>query len=1508
MSGFFYTFTLMGLICKIGLLLLISKVAFSQKIKMPNQHLKSSVRFTQNKQQWPNSILYKAQLDGGALFVETSGKLTFNLYDKDSYRLRHLGKVTTDKLKCHAYSISFVDANVPIITAKNQSTDYVNYFIGENNAKWASNIYHYNELLFNNIYNDVDATYIGGAQSLKYTFIVKPGGNSNDIKLNYTGVNSIKLKNNQLFISTSVNESVEQTPYVYQILNNDTVVVACKYELKNNIVSFKLLNDYNHSQDLIIDPVLIFSASSGSTADNFGMTATYDSRGNLYTGGTAFDVGYPFTIGAYDVLYNGNAIDGFTDVVITKYDSTGVFLRYSTYLGGATSSEIVTSLIVDKNDNLCLYGATGSADFPTTTGCFDNTFNGGDFLNYPQNGTLFSVGTDIYVAKFNETGNTLMASTYIGGSNNDGVNNNSNTSLYDSLMFNYGDQFRGEIQVDLNDAIYIVSSTKSTNFPTANSFDNSLDGNQDAVLVKLNANLSSILFSTYIGGSNKDCGNALTLDDSLNIYITGGTCSSNFPTTSGSFKPIYNGGKTDGYVCKIKFDGSSILHSTFIGTTVYDQSYFIQLDKNKEVYLYGQTQGVMPITAGVYSKINSKQFIQKLNNSLSTLLASTLVGNSNGQINISPSAFSVDCAGNIYLSGWGASLFTNTGVTSMPITANAIQPTTDGHNFYVMVLGPNMSNLIYGSYFGGAISWEHVDGGTSRFDKKGIIYQSVCAGCSGGSSVDDFPVSPGAWPTALSGTNTNQAANCNNGVFKLDFELNTAKATITTNTIAGCAPLTINYTNASTQGHHYTWDFSNNDTTSVIANPIKTYTAPGTYTVGLYVKTSICDNIYDTSKITITVYPKPSASFSITSDSCSNSILLINQSNPITSSFVWSVNSQSFSAQVNTSYSFSNATNYSIQLLTQNSFGCKDSVKQIIAIPVNSISINPPKCKCINKTVSLSATGGSIYQWLPSFSLSNPSIANPICNATTSTIYTVSITQTNVYGKMCIRSLTTQVTVNPIDSAKFTLTQFACTDSVKATNMSVSNTTLQTISWNFTGKPNSAVNPITQHYLNNGNYNATLLTINAFGCRDSLLKPFSVFNFTTSVTSNDTICRGFISQLNAQGGTSYVWQPNTFLNNATLQNPTSTPSTSINYNVIITNTLSGNTCKDTVSVYIKVNPKIDAAFTNSVGACSNNVYFTDGSSVAPTNWLWSFGNNNSSTLQNPLHYYGSPTSYTVSLITSNVFGCKDTAQQTILLAPFTPISVNSNINKCGQDTVQLQATGGIKYLWIPATGLSNANIANPLAFPSVNTTYSVIISTLKGTDTCNSVLTTQVNLYSFNYNAALITISATTLTLGQSSTITLVGFPTTNTVIISPATNISNQLQNTFIVTPTKSGEYSIYTYDDGNCLHVLKTINVFVQTNSCNDATVFLPTGFTPNNDGVNDVLFIRSNFITEVYLTIYDRWGEKLFETSDEKIGWNGTYKGKQLDQGVYGYYMTFKCNNGEQSFKKGNITLMR
>ncbi len=1325
----------------------------AQSIKKPRVKAQSYVRFTENKNQWENKIAFRAQLDGGALFVEKSGQLTFHLYDKDFYAAKHLGRTSETKFKFHSYNVNFIGSNTsPQIISQNEYSDYENYFVGKNQSAWTQNVHHYSELIIKNLYNNINALYIGGNQSLKYNFIVKPNGDPNDIKIKYNDVEKIKLKNGALYVSTTVSESIEEKPFVYQVIEEDTIEIPSRFILENNTVSFKLLKDYNHNYDLVIDPLLVFAASSGSTADNFGMTATYDSRGCLYTGGTAFAIGYPTTAGAYDVTYNG--FSG-TDVVITKYDSTGTFLKYSTYLGGANSSEIVTSLIVDKNDNLCLYGATGSSDFPTTVGCFNATFNGGTAINFVFNGTNFPGGTDIYVSKLNANGNILMASTYIGGTENDGINYNNVITTFatpygpiteyppDSLQYNYGDQYRGEIQIDQSLNIYIISSTKSADFPTLSALDNTLGGRQDAVLVKLNPTLSGLVFSTFIGGSDNDAGYALALDDTLNIYITGGTRSSNFPVTAGSYKTIYGGGKCDGYLCKIKNTGAYIMHATYIGTNNYDQSYFVQLDNSQNAYIYGQSLGVIPVTAGVYSIANSKQYIQKFTPQLNTLLASTIFGNGSGSINISPSAFSVDCAGNIYLSGWGGNIIFLSPTVGMPITASAIQATTDGYNFYLMVLAPNMTSLLFGSYFGGALSHEHVDGGTSRFDKRGIIYQSVCAGCGGN---DDFPVTPGAWPNT--GANVNHNSNCNNGVFKIDFQLNTATANISTSLLSGCAPATITFTNSSTPGHSYLWDFGGTDTTSIILNPTKTYTAAGTYTVNLYVKTSICNNLYDTAKVVVTIYPKPVASFTATVDSCSNNVSFINNTLPVGTPSKWYINSALTATTYSTSYSFLTAGTYTVKLVTQNAFGCKDSTTKLILVPVDSLKISVPVSKCSYQSVPLLVTGATSCVWSPTIGLSNPLILNPICTATASIIYTVTTTQISLLGKICVKTLTTSVTVYP---------------------------------------------------------------------------------------------------------------------------------------------------------------KITSAFTYTIGACNNNVFFADASFASPTAWQWNFGDGNSSATQSPTYYYGSPGTYTVSLIATNSFGCKDTSENVFTLGGFTPVAVNAAINKCEPDTVKLNASGGVLYSWNPTTGLTNPNISNPSCYVGTTTIYTVTISTILGTDTCKSNLTTTVTIYPFTYNSASITVSSNTLTLGQTVTVTLTGFTYTGTVTISPNIPMTNIGGNSFVITPVKTGTYTVYFTDANGCQHLLKSIYIELITDACNEGVVFLPTGFTPNGDGNNDILYIRSNFLTEVYLTIYDRWGEKLFETNDVRKGWDGYYKGKKLDQGVYGYYMTFKCNNGQESFKKGNITLM-
>ena len=169
---------------------------------------------------------------------------------------------------------------------------------------------------------------------------------------------------------------------------------------------------------------------------------------------------------------------------------------------------------------------------------------------------------------------------------------------------------------------------------------------------------------------------------------------------------------------------------------------FIEVDLDKRVYATGQTEGALARTTNTYGKDNAKQFISALKPSLDSVYFSTTFGNRTTLPELSPSAFMVDNCYNIYFSGWGS--FSGTTV-DLEITPDANQKTTDGSDFYLVVLNKNAERVVYASYFGGDTSEDHVDGGTSRFDKTGVVYQSVCASCPNAPpGLQDFPTSPGA--------------------------------------------------------------------------------------------------------------------------------------------------------------------------------------------------------------------------------------------------------------------------------------------------------------------------------------------------------------------------------------------------------------------------------------------------------------------------------------------------------------------------------------------------------------------------------------------------------------------------------------------------------------------------------------------------------------------------------------------------------------------------------------------
>lgn len=795
------------------------------------------IKFIENKCQWPDAIQFSARIGGGNMALNVGG-FTYTFIDQE--RLDELhdqghhseSEVRTSDLQipAHRVQVSFVGANKTSIPLPiNKFPEYYNYFIGSDPSVWSSHVAAYEGVLYPNYYKGIDLKVYSQGSNIKYDFNLSVGADPSKIKFKYIGSDRVTIENGDLVVTASKFIFYEKKPIAYQIINGEKYYVKCNYMLLDNEVSFEFPESYDTCYPLVIDPLLIFSTYSGSTADNWGSTATPGEHGTLYSSGVMnhhLEGTFPATTGAFQVAYGGAY-----DVAILKYDSTGQKLLYASHLGG-TGNESPHSLVMNQQNELLILGTTSSSNFPTTAGAIDDSFNGGTF---ESNVIPYNNGSDLFVAKISQDGSQLLASTYLGGSGNDGLNPQASP-----LVANYGDELRGDIITDAAGNIYISSVTASPNFPVSNSFGVTYQGGiTDALVLNLNDDLSQIVWGSFIGGSAADASHSIKIDAMGNLFIAGGSSSFDFPTTSGSYQSVF-GGQVDGWIAKIKGDGSSILSATYTGTAQFNQVYFIDLDVNEDVFAYGQTVGSFPVTAGVYSNANSGQFLQKFDNSLSALQFSTVFGAGRGIPDISPTAFLVNDCNNIYMSGWGGAInisrgFWNSGTVGMPTTSNAFQETTAGSDFYFIVLTADASKLLYATFLGGNQSPIHVDGGTSRFDKGGIVYHAVCAGCGGG--FDDFPTTSNAW------SNENKSVNCNNAAFK--FDLSSLKARLQTNSVKldmpglnrVCLPDAIAFQNLSTGGQFYEWDFGDGgqlvkqDTTFIM----HAYKEPGTYRVKLLV-------------------------------------------------------------------------------------------------------------------------------------------------------------------------------------------------------------------------------------------------------------------------------------------------------------------------------------------------------------------------------------------------------------------------------------------------------------------------------------------------------------------------------------------------------------------------------------------------------------------------------------------------------------------------------------------------
>lgn len=836
------------------------------------QNVKSqTLEFIENKGQWHPNVLFKSDLGGSAFFLQKNG-YKVRLNNKDDLKQiaeeisghSHGGtaKVTgknpaaskSKLLRSFAYEVSFEGSNPnPQIVPEKPIQTTNNYFIGKDPSKWVSNAKIFTAVVYKNIYPGIDVRYYTDNGFLKYDLVVHPGADPKKIAIKFKGVTGLGIKKQDLIVKTSLGEVEEKRPYSFQIKESVKKEIIAKYILKGDIVNIEVDN-YSKDKTLIIDPTLVFASFTGSLADNWGYTATYDGTGNFYAGGIVFGTGYPTSTGAFDQTFS----EGIFDIGIIKLNADGSERLYATYIGGK-GEEQPHSLIVDKDGNLVIAGRTNSSDFPTTG------IDYGPCKNW-----------DIFLSKLSADGTLLLASRKFGGSGDDGVNIETKENIklpITSINRNYGDDARSEVIVDNDNNIYLASCSKSGDFPvTAGAFQTAFGGKQDGVVIKATSDLNTLGFISYFGGSGDDACFVLALNPADNsIYVGGATTSNNLKGTGGNNGPILYStfqGNTefpcDGFVTRISGDGKSVIKSVYVGSTGNVMLYGIQFDKLGFPYITGTTNIEFPvINANFNSQPKGKQYITKLTPDLSGVIYSTNFGKGQANPDISITAFLVDRCENVYVAGWGGGInikYPNANTSGLTTTSDAIRPTTDNSDFYFFVLEKNANSQLYGTFygnldFGEAIVGDHVDGGTSRFDSEGVIYEAICANCS---KTGVFPTTPGVWGpdnASISGSR------CNEAMLKIAFQLAGVGSGIRSEIngvlrdTMGCVPLTVNFTDTIARGKTYQWDFGDGSDEVTTTDPSNshTFTQVGTYRVRLISIDPESCNISDTSYVNIRV-------------------------------------------------------------------------------------------------------------------------------------------------------------------------------------------------------------------------------------------------------------------------------------------------------------------------------------------------------------------------------------------------------------------------------------------------------------------------------------------------------------------------------------------------------------------------------------------------------------------------------------------------------------------------------
>lgn len=533
-----------------------------------------------------------------------------------------------------------------------------NYFLGADPRSWYVDVHSYAAVVRRDVYPGIDVIYRGPGEDIEYDFVIAPRARPAMIAFSFDGSNGVEVNaRGDLVVDTPAGIFRQRKPVAYQELRRGRHQIPAHYVLRNSTEVAIELGPYDRDRPLVIDPTIVYSTYLGDTFADKARDIAVDSKKQTYLVGDTMSPNFP-TAQATQPL-----ISGPSDVFVAKLDSSGSNLLYSTFLGGSGWDE-GHGIAVDKGGNAYITGRTNSTDFPTKNvppqnplqpayggGADDafvakldasgslvySTYLGGSGVDYgldiacdgsgaayvtglttstnfptqnPIQASLAGGQYDAFVCKLNPAGSALVYSTYLGGSDGD-----------------HGTA----IGVDLDGRACVAGATESRDFLTVKALQPRLGGLLDSFVAMLSSSGSSLVYSTYLGGTDWDIAYGIAVERQGSVYVTGMTSSTNFPTVN-PLQPAYGGGADDAFVAKLNSTGSALIYSTFLGGSGFDAGHSIAFDSCGNAYVTGMTTSAnFPVVNAPQASLGggyTDAFVAKLDKAGSTLVYSTYLGGS----------------------------------------------------------------------------------------------------------------------------------------------------------------------------------------------------------------------------------------------------------------------------------------------------------------------------------------------------------------------------------------------------------------------------------------------------------------------------------------------------------------------------------------------------------------------------------------------------------------------------------------------------------------------------------------------------------------------------------------------------------------------------------------------------------------------------------------------------------------------------------------------------------------